>query len=311
MAADAIRRQRERLDGIAASARARVERQRERRIAVALAFAISDRSRRAAASVLAGALAFRLFLTALPLVLVLVVGLGYLKSDGGSPDAVLKQAGIKGVLASTINHSADFSNPGRTAVLLLALFALFSGRAHVCRHLRAIHALAWGVPVVRWRRGGRAALVFLGGVVVLIACAGLATRARTDVGVGLSLGASVLLAAASAAIWLGSVAVLPRAAGTGWRDLIPGALVIGIGFALLQGVTTNWIGPKLDKQSSLYGSLGVSFVVLGWLYVVGRLMVAAPLLNAAVFDRRRGRSDQQDAGGGQRKGRDRRLGASV
>ena len=234
MAADAIRRQRERLDRVAASARDRVEQQRERRIAVALAFAISDRSRRAAASVLAGALAFRLFLTALPLVLVLVVGLGYLKSAGGSPDAVLKQAGIKGVLASTINHSADFSNPGRTVVLLLALFALLSGARTCAATLRAIHALAWGVPVVRWRRRGRAALMFLGGVVVLIACAGLATRARTDAGVGLSLGASVLLAAASAAIWLGASLVLPRAAGTSWRDLVPGALAVGIGFALLQ-----------------------------------------------------------------------------
>ena len=76
-------------------------------------------------------------------------------------------------------------------------------------------------------------------------------------------------------------------------------------------MTTNWIGPKLDKQSSLYGSLGVSFVVLGWLYVMGRLMVAAPVLNAAVFDRRRGSSGQQDAADAQRKDRDRRLGASV
>jgi hypothetical protein len=208
-----IKRQRERVERFAAGARARVEKERERRISVALAFAIADRGRRAAASVLAGALAFRLFLTALPLVLVLVVGLGYLKSAGGSTDAVLKQAGIKGVLASTINHSASFSNPGRTAVLLLGLFALFSGARTCAATLRAIHALAWGIPVARWRQGGRAGLVFLGGVAVLIAGAGLATRARTDAGVGLSLGTSVLLATISGRDLAGSVAAAPTRRG--------------------------------------------------------------------------------------------------
>jgi hypothetical protein len=31
----------------------------------------------------------------------------------------------------------------------------------------------------------------------------------------------------------------------------------------------------------------VAFTILGWLYVVGRLMVGAPLLNASVLDHRR------------------------
>jgi hypothetical protein len=86
-----------------AKAWARLEDERERRYLVALAFIIAGRSRQAAASVLAGALAFRFFLTLLPLTLVAVVGLGYLKVEGGTPSEVVKQFGIKGVLASTVN----------------------------------------------------------------------------------------------------------------------------------------------------------------------------------------------------------------
>jgi uncharacterized BrkB/YihY/UPF0761 family membrane protein len=257
----------------------RLEQERERRYVVALGFVIADRSRQTAASVLAGALAFRFFLTVLPLALVSVVGLGYLKSVGGTPSDALKEFGIKGVLASTINQSANFSNPGRTALLALGLIGLVSAARTAAATLRAIHALAWGVPVERWRHGGRATMIFLGGVIVAFACGGLATRARSDAGVGIGLGASALLAGVAAAFWLVASWLLPHGDDAGWKAFVPVAALVGIGFAVLQAVTANWIGPKLQHASNLYEPLAVSFVVLGWLYVVGRLMVAAPLLN--------------------------------
>ena len=101
------------------------------------------------------------------------------------------------------------------------------------------------------------------------------------------------MAAVAGTMWFGASWLLPRRSGVGWKALVPGAVVVGVGFALLQAVTANLIGPKLDHESSLYGSLGVSFVVLGWLYAVGRLMVAAPLLNVSLLDHQ-----QQRASGG-------------
>jgi uncharacterized BrkB/YihY/UPF0761 family membrane protein len=267
-----------------------VERERERRYVVALAFTIADRGRQTAASVLAGALAFRFFLTLLPLTLVAVVGLGYLKSAGGTPSDALSQFGIKGVIATTINHSASFSDPGRATVLVLGIFGVLSGARTCAATLRAIHALAWGIPVIRWRRGGRAGMVFLGAVVVGFACGGLATRARSEAGVPLGFGASLLMACVIGAVWFGASFLLPHPDHARSTAFLPGAIVVGVGMALLQALTANLIGPKLDHDSALYGSLGVSFVVLGWLYVVGRLLVAAPLLNSSVLEHRKARS---------------------
>ena len=284
-----IKRARARVDDLAKRGQARVELERERRYVVALGFTIFDHSRQTAASVLAGALAFRLFLTLLPLTLVSVVGLGLLKEVGATPSDAVRQFGIKGVIASTINHSSSFHDPGRTVVLLLGLLALFSGARTSVATIRAIHALAWKIPVVRWRKRGRAAMLFLGSVVVGFALGGLATRARTDAGVVVGFGASVGMAAVGTAIWLAVSLLLPHREGITWTALIPGAAVVGIGFAALQAVTANWIGPRLSHESALYGSLGVSFVVLGWLYVVGRLLVAAPLLNAAMLEHRSAR----------------------
>jgi uncharacterized BrkB/YihY/UPF0761 family membrane protein len=278
---------------IRAWALARLDAERERRYVVALGFTIADRSRQTASSVLAGALAFRFFLTLLPLTLVLVVGLGFLRTAGGTPSDALKQFGIKGVLASTINHSSKLQNPGRTAVLLVGILGLFSAARTTAATLRAIHALAWGVPVRRWRRNAVAGMLFLGCTVVGFALGGVATRARADAGVALGFGASLLLATAATGVWLGASLLLPRREGIKWTALIPGALLVGIGFAALQAVTANLIGPKLNKQSALYGSLGVSFVVLGWLYIVGRLIVAAPLLNASLYEHRQAAAERQ------------------
>ncbi len=178
-----------------------------------------------------------------------VVGLGYLRAAGGTPSDALTQFAIKGVLATTINDSASFHDPGRATVLLLGL-------------------------------------IFLGGVVVGFACAGLAARARVQGGVALGFGASLFLAVVVAVLWLGASWLLPHPDEVRWTDLVPGAVLVGAGLALIQVITANFLGPKLAHESSLYGSLGVSFVVLGWLYALGRLLVAAPLLNSAMVEHR-------------------------
>jgi uncharacterized BrkB/YihY/UPF0761 family membrane protein len=296
------RRLTESVKGARATALARLEYERERRYLVALAYIIAGRGRQAAASVLAGALAFRFFLTLLPLTLVAVVGLGYLKTDGGTPSDVVKQFGIKGALASTINDSSALHNPGRTAVLVLGVWGVFTGARTCTATLRAIHALAWGVPVVRWRRRSLAGMLFLGAVLVGFALGGLATDLRSESGVAVGLGAAVAIAAIASTMWLGASYLLPHRNGVRWTSLVPGAVVVGVGFAALQAVTANWIGPKLDHESSLYGSLGVSFVVLGWLYAVGRLLVAAPLLNVSLLDHRQ--TWAKRAQGGLQKGAD-------
>ncbi len=92
-----------------------------------------------------------------------------------------------------------------------------------------------------------------------------------------------MLGVVGAAVWLWVSQLLPHREGVHWTAFVPGAILVGAGFAILQLITVNWIGPKLNHESALYGSLGVAFVVLGWLYVLGRLLVTAPVLNVAML----------------------------
>jgi uncharacterized BrkB/YihY/UPF0761 family membrane protein len=49
-----------------------------------------------------------------------------------------------------------------------------------------------------------------------------------------------------------------------------------------------YLVPKLGHSSELYGALGTATVILLWLYLLARLLVAAAFLNAALWDHRMG-----------------------
>ena len=76
-----------------------------------------------------------------------------------------------------------------------------------------------------------------------------------------------------------------------WQDLLPGALLLAVGLQLVQVAVVFYFAPKLERSSEFYGVLGVSAVLLVWLYIIARLATAAAFLNATVFERRYARSE--------------------
>jgi hypothetical protein len=50
----------------------------------------------------------------------------------------------------------------------------------------------------------------------------------------------------------------------------------------------------LEKSTSLYGGLGVVATLLFFMYVVGRIVVTAPILNSSLHEELRGRSPHED-----------------
>ena len=54
---------------------------------------------------------------------------------------------------------------------------------------------------------------------------------------------------------------------------------------LLHAFTVFYLAGRIDRMSATYGPLGVAIVVLLWLYLLGRAMVAAAVVNATIWDR--------------------------
>ena len=52
-----------------------------------------------------------------------------------------------------------------------------------------------------------------------------------------------------------------------------------------------YFAPKLERSSELYGVLGLSAVLLVWLYVLARLVTGAAFLNATIWERRYARME--------------------
>ena len=87
------------------------------------------------------------------------------------------------------------------------------------------------------------------------------------------------------AIWLWLEWLLPHADAP-LRALIPGAIVVALGIQVVHLGTALFIGEKVARANATYGSLGVAFTVLAWLYILSRIVVASAMLNAARWERR-------------------------
>jgi uncharacterized BrkB/YihY/UPF0761 family membrane protein len=55
------------------------------------------------------------------------------------------------------------------------------------------------------------------------------------------------------------------------------------------GLVVYLLGPKLETSTSLYGALGVIATVLFFMWVIGRIVVTAPILNSALHAELSGR----------------------
>jgi uncharacterized BrkB/YihY/UPF0761 family membrane protein len=67
--------------------------------------------------------------------------------------------------------------------------------------------------------------------------------------------------------------------------MLPGALVFGLTLAGMEAVTELYLPDRFSRASALYGSVGVTIVILGWFFILGRVMVLAMTLNAVVYER--------------------------
>ena len=67
---------------------------------------------------------------------------------------------------------------------------------------------------------------------------------------------------------------------------MPGAILVSLGIQLVHLSTVLFIGAKVARASATYGSLGVAFTVLAWLYILSRIVVASAMLNAARWEQR-------------------------
>jgi uncharacterized BrkB/YihY/UPF0761 family membrane protein len=241
-----------------------------------------ERDGAAAGTLLGSALAFRLFLFFLPLVL-FVVGLAGLTAGLVDADRVTETTNLSGALAAQVRSAFEQSNTSAWLAILTGLFGIATAGRSLTRVLLGASALAWQTSVRR-KATVRVVGTVVGLVVALALMAVLVGRARAAAGLAVASLSLVGAIAIYVVVWLLIAQRLPRAT-TDPGANIPGAVLVGGSLAVLQAVTQLFLPGQISSASQLYGAIGSTIAILGWFFILGRVMVFSFVLNAVVFER--------------------------
>ena len=245
---------------------------------------IYQRDRRHAGSVLAAGLAFRLFLVLLPLALLASAVLGALAgANAESVPAVEGNLGLRGALVQVVNDSATQARDGWWLLLATGLVLLAYTVNSAQRALRLVHVVAWQDSVQRARPLATVlASLLLIAMLVWGAVGSVAVSRFPNAGPLIGL----LLIGVLGGTWLLLSMLLPHGKAP-WRALIPGALIVALALGAMHLFSSYYIPRKLSSASQLYGTLGVAATVMTWLFLACRLIVAATVVNALLWERGR------------------------
>ena len=259
-----------------------IQDQSSRRSWVRIALDALDRDRRHAGALLAGGLAFRFFVWSLPFSLVFVTLFGFLADRlAESPGALAQDSGMAAAIAGMVSAAVGDSSNGRLVLLVFGLGALAWASRSAIRALWIVHSVAWdlrrGMPT---RASLTGAAAFTGVTVTVLAAHVIVGPLYRGGLVSDTLVTAALIGGLSGlALWV--FRQLPNAATSPLR-LLPGAVAFGVGAEMLRLVTAVYLADKLERVDDLYGALGLATVILLWLFLVGRLVVLAAMLNASI-----------------------------
>jgi membrane protein len=263
--------------------RGRLDRARKRVRLLDLALDAVEEDTAIGGGILAGALAYRLFLFLLPLGFLLVALLGLVADVAGStPRTVGKDIGMLGLVTQDVAQSAD-GGAGVWIALSAVVILGYTTRV-LYRSAAIVHALAWDHSATSARSGSRSLKLFALGVAaqVVLGVVVSVLHAHTQIG---AVFASVGLAVGVMGVWLGTSLLLPHSTAR-WTDLLPGSALYGIGILVVHAFNLYVLEFVHRSRSHTYGTLGTASTFLLSLFFIGRLIVAAAVLNATVLERR-------------------------
>lgn len=249
------------------------------------AWRVNQRYGEANGNYLASAVSLAAFLSLFPLLLVAMAVMGFIShGDPTLPHDTVRFLGLQHSpdAARLVTDSIRSAETHRASSSIIGVIGLlWSG-------LGLVAALQYALDQV-WQVTGRGmkdkvfGLAWLLGAAVLFAVSFAVTSvvaalpgflAPVSFAVGISL---------SFALFLWTLKVLPHR-DVGWKPLIPGAVVGAVGLEILKIVGGIYVPRAVASSSAVYGSIGVVFAVLAWLFFFGRLIVYSSVVNVVRWE---------------------------
>lgn len=264
--------------------RARLQRLGERWRWFGTAMRVQDRFGEVHGGTLAATVTLAAFLAIFPLLLVAIAVLGFVSSASSDlPLRLVERLGLTGEAATTMIDALETAEESRRAASVLGFTGLlWSGLGLVAALQHATNAV-WQVT---GRSGPKAKLVGLawlaGAGVIFLASFALTAAAQWLPGPVAPLGVLIGLLVGFG-LWLWTSHTLPNRH-VGWKALVPGAVLGAVGLEALKAVGALYVPRAVASSSALYGSIGVVFALLAWLFFFGRLVVYATVLDVVRWE---------------------------
>ena len=248
------------------------------------AVGVVTRPRYASDALISGYLAMRIFVLAFPLAYVVIAGFGLSagQSQDGTKDAV-RRTGMSATIADSIAGVSTGSTQSKVVILAVGLMATAWAGRGMLHAMRFAHTVPWRLPNPKTSFASLGGLGIAGVMLLLVWFGSLADWLRDVAGFGPGLLLTTYTVVLGGFWWL-VTSRMPRRGGL--VDLLPGALLFGIGYAGVHVAVVVYFAPKLARSSATYGALGSVLVLLTYLLVVSWLIILCAELNAGIHARR-------------------------
>jgi membrane protein len=232
---------------------------------------------------LAALVAYYGFFSLFPLLLVLVTGIGFVL--GG--DSALRREIVDSALAQfpVVGRQIELRELDGSGLALIVgvLTSLWAGLGAMQAMEAAMNEI-WDIPIkdqpnfLASRLKGLAMLGVLGaGLIGAVAVASIGAFSDRLGLIG-TLGSLVVAVVVVTAIFLVSFRILPSA-DQPWRALVPGAVVAGVGFVVLQLLGGLYVDRAVSGASEAYGVFALVIGLLSWLHLLAKMAILAAEVN--------------------------------
>jgi YihY family inner membrane protein len=235
---------------------------------------------------LAALLTYYGFLSLFPLLLVLVTILAIVAGgDQGIAHRIVNSALSQfPVIGDKLGSNIKTIHRNSTVGLVIGVLALLWGSTGVCQSAQYAMAQVWNIPKMDrpgfLQRLGRSGLLFAVGGLFLVVSSGLAGLATVSgkQAFALRLGGGLLSALADVALFVIVFRILtPKT--VPWGDMIPGAVLAGVVWAILQTLGVYLMDHELRNASQLYGFFAIVLGALWWIYLAAQVVVYCAEIN--------------------------------
>ena len=258
-------------------------------------YVMADRDIEIGGGIMAGALAYRIFVWLLPFALVLVGGIGIAAERPRSRPRAPRGRSASRASCRTRSRRPHTGSSRWYAILIGIPILLWASRG-LLKALIVVHRLIWGDvrrEVPKPTVGGDAPLLLLMALYFAIREGVRGLESATG-----SLALSIVVGRRPG-LRSGGCCVSVRLPhhGAPWKALMPGAVLIALGFEVISDIGTLLIAPRIASSQSTYGALGVAATLLLGLFLVSRLVVASAVVNATAWERRSETESSPGSGG--------------